>query len=250
MLFWIIFLFANFSLLVFFRHLIAKQIFILSLITTGSHFVGLSFYSLLFLPGTIIHELAHALTASFLQVPVGNIHIFPQLENETKQIKLGTAQIGKSDFIRTSIIGAAPTIIGALVILGTTYLAFPFVLQLTNFSVSNLTNQLTQLKLDSWQIIAIYTLFTVSSTMHTSASDRQSWPLLITLFVFLIGLVYLSNNLDLLITSFAKISQGAVVALCLSFSLANIINLTFLLAIFLINQLTLTITNKKIAPRS
>ena len=56
---------------------------------------------MLFLPGTVIHELAHVLSAGVLLVHVGEVEFMPQQTPEG--IKLGSAQIGQRHFFGVAV---------------------------------------------------------------------------------------------------------------------------------------------------
>ena len=58
--------------------LILKELFILLRKFFQSDFVVFSLVSLLFLPGTIIHESAHFITALLLILPVKSMTVFPK----------------------------------------------------------------------------------------------------------------------------------------------------------------------------
>lgn len=81
-----------------------------------SQHVTITAIALLFFPGTLLHELAHALMAGLLGVPVGEIEFMPKIQGE--HVKLGSVQIGQTDPIRRFFIGAAPFIIGTLILVG------------------------------------------------------------------------------------------------------------------------------------
>ncbi len=138
--------------------------------------------AILFLPGTIVHELAHLLTAGVLLVPVGEISVLPEIGE--KEIKLGSVQIGKVDPFRLMIIGVAPVIIGLLSILGIVYFS-----------------QISQ-PLPWWQItLGLYLIFEISNTMFSSRKDLEGTigflvGLLVT-FLICIGALYFLKPLIL-----------------------------------------------------
>jgi len=72
--------------------------------------------SLVFLPGTMLHEFAHLITAVILGVRTGKFSVWPALDTG-ESIKMGSVQIAKSDPVRRAIIGAAPFLIGVSVML-------------------------------------------------------------------------------------------------------------------------------------
>lgn len=82
---------------------------------TKSHQATVYILSFLFLPGTILHELSHALVAGILLVPVGEIDIFPKIEGD--HIRLGSAQVAQTDMLRRMMIGLAPVMVGLAIIL-------------------------------------------------------------------------------------------------------------------------------------
>lgn len=72
--------------------------------------------AVLFLPGVVIHELAHYLTATLLLVKTGEIEFMPQVRGGS--VKLGSVQIAHTDPIRRFFIGIAPLVVGVFIILG------------------------------------------------------------------------------------------------------------------------------------
>lgn len=117
-----------------------------------SHNAVVNTLAVIFLPGTIVHELAHLLTAGIMLVPVGEISVLPEVEEGG--VKLGSVQIGKVDPFRLTIVGVAPVLLGMLSILGILYFA-----------------QLSQ-NLVWWQIIlGLYLIFEISNTMFSSKKD-------------------------------------------------------------------------------
>lgn len=138
-----------------------------------SRFLSIQALSFLFLPGIIIHELSHLLTAAIMLVPVGEIEFMPKpIEGG---VKLGSVAIGKSDPIRRSIIGFAPVFAGLMLIFGIIYF---------------LSSNILFFQGKSFYIIAIvilaiiYILFAVSNTMFSSSRDMEgTLEILITLLI-------------------------------------------------------------------
>ncbi len=119
-----------------------------------NHKAVVSALAVLFLPGTIVHELAHLLTAGIMLVPVGEISVLPEVEEGG--VKLGSVQIGKVDPFRLTIVGVAPVLLGMLSILGILYFAQ------------------TSQNLSWWQIIlGLYLIFEISNTMFSSKKDIE-----------------------------------------------------------------------------
>jgi len=146
--------------------------------------VALGLFSLLFLPGVLLHETSHYLMARLLRVRTGRFSLLPQLLPSGK-LQLGFVETEKSDFLRDALIGLAPLLTGGLAIaflgldrlglapLGSAFGSadWPVFWQL----MRNLPAQS-----DFW--LWFYLAFAISTTMLPSDSDRRAWlPLGLTL---------------------------------------------------------------------
>lgn len=134
----------------------------------------IALYALLFLPGTLIHELAHFFAAGLLGVPIGEVTIIPEISED--EIHLGGVSIGEVDPIRRGLVGLAPMIFGSALILGlVSYLSA------NNFS------------LPFWQVtLCLYLIFEISNTMFSSRRDlAHSFELLVGIFVLVLTLGFL-----------------------------------------------------------
>jgi len=129
------------------------------------------FISLIFIPGTIIHELSHFFAAMIFFLPVKDIQIFPKFEGS--QIKLGHVVYVKKDFLRGILVGVAP-FFGALILF--------FGLSFFNLFPSK------SLVLN---MVIIYVIFTVSSLMFSSKQDLVDIIYLIPFVIFLLIISYL-----------------------------------------------------------
>jgi len=140
-----------------------------SLLLFGARRPGLLFYSLVFLPGTIIHELSHLFIAEILRVKTGQITILPEL-TDSKRERLGSVATASSDPIRGFLIGLAPFVSGIALLL--------------------VMGSLLRTGWDSsapwWQLaILIYGLIVVGNSMLISQEDRRYWPAALIL-IFLV----------------------------------------------------------------
>jgi LCP family protein required for cell wall assembly len=85
------------------------------LLLGGSPLSAIKWYSLLFLPGIIVHELSHFTVASLLGVRTGDITLFPHdIGSNSSRMALGSVKVAKTDFLRGSLIGAAPFFVGII----------------------------------------------------------------------------------------------------------------------------------------
>jgi len=119
-------------------------------------------YSFLFLPGIVFHEMAHFLSALFLFVPVGKIDLSPVFNEDekgtVKSIRLGSVAIGKSDLIRSTLIGFSPFVSGVAVILILIY----------HLNSQDLLPNIAIV------LLSLYVIFEIGNTMFLSRSDLKS----------------------------------------------------------------------------
>lgn len=138
--------------------------------------------AVIFLPGTIIHELAHLLFAGVMLVPVGEINVVPEIEGQT--VKLGSVQISKTDPLRRSIVGVAPVLFG-LILIFSIFLLVP----------------IGDSALPWWQTaLALYLLFEIGNTMFSSKKDLEGTiifaaTILILAFAILAAIYFLDKPL-------------------------------------------------------
>ena len=135
---------------------------------TKNSTVTISAIAFLFLPGTILHELSHALFAGLLGVRVGTMEFVPKTEGE--HIKLGSVQIAQTDPFRRFFIGAAPLISGTAILLGLLF----YTAQQHLFS-----NYL-------FVIFIGYLVFEIGNTMFSSRKDMEG---AVELFATLIAII-------------------------------------------------------------
>ncbi len=148
--------------------------------------LALTIFSIIFLPGVVIHELSHYLMARLLKVPVGNFSVVPQPMADGR-LRLGYVETASTDFFRDALIGAAPLITGSIFVAyaGLVHLEFASIWDLVaTGDISSLSSALSTVinQPDFW--IWFYLIFVVSSTMFPSPTDRRAWsPILLTVGV-------------------------------------------------------------------
>lgn len=135
------------------------------------------FMAILFLPGTIIHELSHFFAGLVLLVPVGEVEFIPEFENNS--VKLGSVGIGKTDPFRRFLIGTAPLLVGISLILLIVYYFSRNFDSLENSSFLGVA-------------VGIF-VFEIANTMFLSKKDLEgSWriyilAIFIILFLWVLG---------------------------------------------------------------
>ncbi len=129
--------------------------------------------TLVFFPGTILHETAHFIFAIALMLRVRDFSIFPTFEQD--YIKLGSVVYEKKDYIRGILVGIAPIFAGLFF--------FWFIGHFELFSQENIT----------FKLFLGYLVFVVSSTMFSSKQDLVDLVFILPFILLTAGLIYIFN---------------------------------------------------------
>lgn len=181
--------------LIFFQRVLQKEIQIILLLITRNPNLTIGIFSILLLPGVLIHELSHLFMAFILKVPVKKISLIPEVSKNGK-IRLGFVQTLKTDVVRDALIGLAPLLSGLLLValISSTHLGITQTIK-EIYSGDN-RPFLTMLK----QIIQVpdfglwfYLSFAISTTMIPSESDRQSWKMILIVIIGLFCLILIAG---------------------------------------------------------
>ncbi len=152
---------------------LSQNLFISIFLLTKSRPFAISVLSLIFFPGTVIHELAHLFTAEILGVRTSGLTLVPE-SIEQKDVRTGSVSIAQSDPIRRALIGIAPIFAG-LGLLGVLSYFLPGILEQVQLDIAN--NILFTSYSVYTLIVMVYALFAVSNTMFSSPEDMEGfWP--------------------------------------------------------------------------
>lgn len=174
---------------VFLQRALHREIQAVLLLLTRRIEIALAIFSLLFLPGVIVHEVSHFLMAKLLRVRTGNFSIVPR-QLDDGRLLLGYVETAPTDFLRDALIGAAPLISGGLIVsyIGRVRLGM---LSLWD-AASSLDGAILLAGLgevyqrpDFW--LWFYLIVTISSTMLPSTSDRRGWVPVFLALTLLLG---------------------------------------------------------------
>lgn len=201
-------------------------IFQLVLTITHNHKLAVIAISILFLPGTIIHELSHLLVAKALFVHTGDIDVLPSFSEGDDKIKMGSAEIGQTDPIRRSLIGVAPIIVGISLVVVLVWL----------FGGSLDFRQTTFVW---WQaLLLLYFTFVIGNTFVSSNKDLEgvggvivtavSVLLIVCLILYLTGNLTSQSLLQIYQYFYSQKIQVVLFQASLAMLIPLIINLTFL----------------------
>lgn len=203
---------------------------------TGSRTVALWIFWVLFLPGTLLHELSHWLTARLLWVKTRGFSVWPK-PKKSGELQMGAIQIDATDPFRHSIIGLAPLIFGsvAVLLIGNGWLRLD---QLGEAIVSGRLDVIWQAvgKLlaipDVW--LGLYLIFALSNAMLPSASDRESWRTVV-IYLSLAFVVALGLGLNPTIPpALQDFSLTVLAYLLAAFAITIVLNLLTIFVIVLL----------------
>ena len=153
--------------------------------------IALWLYSIIFVPGTFIHETSHFVMATILFVPTGEMKLIP--EYQEKGIKLGELAIAKTDPIRRFLIGISPIILGLTLILGFLYFA------------SHNTHYL-DMKI---YLLLGYITFVIGNTMFSSKKDLEgAWKFFLVIGSILIFLIFTKTINTTNLTSLLELNSN------------------------------------------
>lgn len=167
--------------------------------------VALAVFSILFLPGVILHELSHLVMAWILRVRTLRISFIPQPMPDGR-LRMGYVETRSTDILRDGFIGAAPLLSGGAFIAYTSYVRFDLSTRWYQVIWENPGDWLEMIQRtisqpDFW--LWFYLLFVISSTMFPSESDRRAWLPLLFIFGAIIFLLFLAGAGEWLRLQFA-----------------------------------------------
>jgi hypothetical protein len=210
--------------------------------------LALAIFSILFLPGVVLHELSHYFTARLLGVPVGRISVIPQALPDGR-LRMGYVETASTDFLRDAFIGAAPLIAGSIFVAyaGLVHLDFSSVWEKVSMgelaAANPIYSQVTH-QPDFW--IWFYFIFVVSSTMFPSASDRRAWMPILLMAIFVIALLLISGAGPWLWENIGTTLLSIIHILSLIYILSALVHLILLPPFWLFRQILQRIFGLKV----
>ena len=172
---YLLIIFLELTVLLLFSMIIPSLLTQIFFFFTKSHKMAIYLLSIIVLPGTFIHEMAHLLTAGGLLVNVGEISLMPEIRENG--VKLGHVEIQKTDFFRRALIGFAPVFFGMAILTGGIWLA---------------NDRFFSLGIYPWWLILalFYLMIVIGNTMFSSRKDLEGTLGFVALFIGLFGALY------------------------------------------------------------
>lgn len=177
MMYQLLFIFELASLFILSK-LLTKSLLRLFFKITKNDKIAIGLLVFLFFPGTVVHEMAHFLSAGLLFVKTGSMELTPKITES--EIRLGSVEIAKTDIFRRAIIGVAPVLFGLALIFGILY-------YLQSLATNN----------PAISLFLFYIIFTVGNTLFSSKKDLEGSAEFLLAFFVLILVLFILRILDL-----------------------------------------------------
>lgn len=189
----------------------------------GNQHTAIVIWSLIFLPGTLIHEVSHFLIAALTGARTGKIEIFPEYLEDDSHVALGSVQTQKLNPIQGFLVGIAPFISGMALLI---WLASLFQ---TSFAAK-----------DIWLLLLEgYLFFTIANSFFPSWPDiKQTLPFVIFSLVVALLAWYFGFQIFL---STASYIWPILTSLWQAIALSALLNLTLIAILFILHKIPRTI---------
>jgi hypothetical protein len=234
--------------LVLMKRWLSTHLYGLGLLLSDSHDVAISLYFLLLLPGVLVHELSHWLTAKLLRVPVGKITLGPSLKGDGVT-RLGSVSLARTDPLRGSLIGLAPLLTGSLLVLVIGYSVFGL------SAPGGLANGLSAGEMPSalmgyfsvpnfW--LWVYLIFSISNAMLPSESDRQAWVSLVLYGCVAMVVLYGFGLLQEVSSQLYGLLKAGLNHLTLAFLLTIVVDAAVIAIMVILERAVMIVRGKKV----
>ncbi len=140
---------------------------------TGNKNLAMRFFHFILLPGVVIHELAHLITAEVMLVRTGRLSFSPEPQDD--RLVMGSVGTTQTDPLRRATIGFAPVIIGFLFI---------------SFSVFYFLSNRSPIYFPWNYILVFFIVFEVGNTMFSSKKDLEGTIQLLFVIVLIVFACY------------------------------------------------------------
>lgn len=198
--------------------------------------IALAIFSLLFLPGVLLHEISHFLMAKILWVRTGGFSLIPR-RTEDGRLLMGFVETAPTDILRDALIGAAPLLAGSAFVAFAGLFHLRVVMLWEAVATLGLEATLAALaavynRPDFW--LWFYLIVAVSSTMLPSHADRRTWLPVLLVILLLVGLAVLIGAGSWMLDNLMPVFNNALRALAIVLAISAVVHLVVLLpALFL-----------------
>jgi len=205
-------------------------------------------FSVLFLPGVVLHETSHYAMALILGVRTGRFSLLPrQIDGE--RLQLGFIETERTDVVRDALIGAAPLLTGGLVVAYIGLVQFGlsgFWQSIENGSEAAWITSLTGIFSHSDFWLWLYLAFVVSSTMMPSKSDRRAWLPIILILLSLLLISLLGGAGPWLEHTLTPTLDSIIRSIVVIFGISNVMHLALWSPFYIIRRILEHFTGLKV----
>jgi hypothetical protein len=219
----------------------------LFLLLTGDASIAVYLFQILMLPGVVLHELSHYLTAKLLGVRVRSISLKPNVSNG--KVQMGAVSMNRPDFVRGVLIGIAPLLSGTAAILLIGYHVFDVNAVIEAAQNGGITGVAAAVRSvfevnDAW--IWLYLLFVFGNAMLPSESDRESvWPMLALLGIIL-TVAALAGFGPEVFSGLSKALQASLSVIVVAFSITLFVDAIFAIIIWLLRGVVAYVSGRRL----
>ncbi|MEW5957666.1 MAG: hypothetical protein AB1801_08080 [Chloroflexota bacterium] len=215
---------------------------------TGNARLAVWLFWVLFLPGTVLHELSHWVTATLLRVKTGRFSFWPQLKKKG-ELQMGSLEVDEADPFRYSLIGLAPLIFGSVTVLviGQGWLELGQLGQAIGRGSPDALSEALSRTLsvpDVW--LWLYLLFAISNAMLPSESDRRAWRTVLTYLGLALALVIGLGFNPTVSPAWQEFILTIVRYLLTAFLMTVAVDLFFILLIILVENTLAVILGRRV----
>ncbi len=211
-----------FALTLFLQRWLHQHIQGLTFAVTGDPGCAMRLLFILLLPGVILHEGSHWLTANMIGVRTGKVSLGLS-KARGKQFSLGSVNVERTDSLRESLIGLAPFVVGLgaiLLIAGYGFDLWPN----SGLSFNQMLDRVLASSNDWLTWFDLYLVFAVSTAMIPSESDREPWGALIVTFGVIGALSILFGWAPRIPGELFSFAHNALNALTFAFGVSVVVN--------------------------
>ena len=218
-----------------------------ALILTGDSGCALRLLFYLLLPGVILHEASHYVMARLLLVQTGAFRVGIG-NTKRRQVSLGSVNIQRTDPIRESLVGVAPFLVGVGAILALTGVGFDL-WPSGGLSISEFFSRVQAYAYDWTTWLDLYLIFSVSTAMIPSDSDREPWGPVIVFFGLGTAILFVLGWTPRVPPEMVTESRNLLDALTFALAIAVIVNSVVAAALWLLEQMVLKLSGRRIEYR-
>jgi membrane-associated protease RseP (regulator of RpoE activity) len=217
------------------------------LLLTGDTGCALRLLFYLLMPGVLLHEMSHYVVARLLLVKTGSFRV--GIGNTRKRlVSLGSVNIQRADPIRESLIGVAPFVVGVAAIWLLTGLGFDL-WPSSGLSIAEFFQRVQTYSNDWTTWLDIYLIFSVSTAMIPSESDREPWGPVITFFGLGTAILFLLGWTPRMPIEAMTTARNLLDALTFALGIAVVVNGVTAMGLWILEQTVLQLSGRRVEYR-